>query len=100
MDSRRSVGEDRAEPTLQRCPGPSVRSGALASRAQRSVVGGSNGFRDVRQGRPHPSSTAKKGERGRADVKGPPASEMGACAEVRRVARVNGLQGGKSAQLG
>jgi hypothetical protein len=41
-------------------------------------VGGSNGFRDVRQGRAHPSSAVKKGERGRADMKGPPASEMGA----------------------
>jgi hypothetical protein len=45
-------------------------------------VGGSNGFCEVRQGRAHPSSAAKKGERGRADVKGPPASEMGACVEA------------------
>ena len=45
-------------------------------------MGGSNGFCEVRQGRAHPSSAAKKGERGRADVKGPPASEMGARAEA------------------
>jgi hypothetical protein len=34
MDSRHSVGEDRADdrgPTSQRHPGPSVRGGALAS---------------------------------------------------------------------
>ena len=51
-------------------PGPEVSRGWL-QRILRSAPGSSSS-----------EQRAKKGERGRADVKGPPASEMGARAEA------------------